>query len=441
MANKKFLLLCNNCGQEIEDFSLWFENGQRCFSCGSNQSEVKYLDNYKKLMNSIKKENDQGIWDYYEYLPLNNKKNIISFNEGSVPIERWGSLESRIKDVFNINCKIYAHRQDANYATGTFKDLAGSVVASVLKKNEIPSYVVASTGNIGVAYARYLSAAKITLYAFIPRISPIVQEAELSCFGQKVFRVDGDYSEAKNLAMEFAQENNILLSAGNFDPMRIEAKKTMVFEWLRKIDEFPTVYFQALSGGTGPLGIEKGCRELKEAGHKLPTPRYILVQSNKCSPMADAWETAKNHNFPEGWENEYPIYNNPETEITTLATGYPKTYPVLSKIVRDSKGEIIDFNEESVVDVARFLAFEFALRTGPAGAITVGGFLKSVSKGHVKDGDVVLLNIGEGIRRSPAFLEKLLIEQSLVKTVDQCGLFSRDEYGDNLWEKLIDVVK
>ena len=100
----------------------------------------------------------RGLWYYFDLLPLNNPDNIVTAGEGIVPIDRWKFLEEYVKDLYNIRCKVYAHRHDNNYATGTFKDLAGSMVASVLKENNIQNYVAASTGNVGVAYSRYLSA-------------------------------------------------------------------------------------------------------------------------------------------------------------------------------------------------------------------------------------------------------------------------------------------
>lgn len=440
---KKYFLQCQLCNQKIDHFKQWFRYAQRCPECGSNRADIKYLPKIPNLNNLIhhSTSNYKGLWYYYDFLPLDSPENIITGGEGIVPIDRWSFIEAYAKDVFKIKCKVYAHRHDNNYATGTFKDLAGSVVSSVLHENAVKNYVVASTGNIGVAYSRYLSAANITIYAFIPNNSSKTQEAEISCFGQKVFRVDGDYHKAKELALEFAQQQNYLLAAGNFDPMRIEAKKTMMFEWIRLLEDFPTVYIQALSGGTGPLAIKKGCEDLSEMGLNYQLPRFILVQSNKCPPMADAWKEAKNKKFPEGWENDYPIYSEPDTIIPTLATGYPKTYPVLSQYVRESKGEIISFNELLVADVASLIAYETSVRMGPAAAIAVGGLFQSLKKGYIKDGDVILINVGEGIRRSPDFMERLIQSSEKIESLDAVQLFDRLKYRDNLWNKIDRIVE
>jgi len=433
--HKKFHLKCTLCGFEVENFAQWFESAQRCPECGSNRADVIYNDNKSNLRDLIDTKFSQpvGLWYYFDFLPLNRKGNIITAGEGIVPIDRWNFLERFARERYNIDCQVYAHRHDDNYATGTFKDLAGSVVASVLKETGIRNYVVSSTGNIGVAYSRYLTAAGISLYAFIPQNASHSQEAEIGCFGQKVFRVAGDYTRAKELGLEFSQKFNFPLAAGNFDPMRIEAKKTMVYAWLRLLKEFPTVYIQALSGGTGPLGIVKGCQELEGLNLFKSIPRFIMVQSEKCRPMADAWHTAKTNHFPEGWEKSYPIYHDPETLIPTLATGYPKTYPVLAPLVRESGGEIISYDEAKTANVARLIAYESSVRIGPAAAIAVGGYFKSLEEGHIKDGDIVLLNIGEGIRRSPGFLERLIYTTTNVSSIDECVTFDRKKLRSQDW--------
>lgn len=439
---KKFYIKCKICGEVIDNFSDWFSLKQHCPKCGSPEADVFYNSDMAGLKNLIndKSFKPESLWGYFDFLPLNDKKNIVSAGgEGICPIEHWAFLEKFAKEKYNRKIRVYAHRHDRNHATGTFKDLAGTVVASVLKENGIKNFVAASTGNIGVAYSRYLAAAGISLYLFIPKISLKSQEAEVGTFGQHVFRTDGDYAFAKKMAKDFAEKNNFILTGGNFDPMRLEAKKTMVYEWLRLLPEFPTVFMQAISGGSGPIGVVKGCTDLDGLGMFDKAPRMILPQPHRCAPMAEAWEKAKAGNFPRGWEKDYPIYENPETTIQTLSTGNPTAYPSLAKMVKQTNGEIISANEEKTIDVTRLVAYETTWRIGPAAAVTVVGFFKSLQDGHIKDGDVVMLNIGEGTARSPKFVEQLAYSTKSVKSVEEVGVKDRTEYAKQLWDAVQDV--
>lgn len=429
-----FHIQCDQCGTEVGGFLDWHRQGQACPACGAVQVSVRYHRDYDDLACLIRGEGGRaGLWRYHPFLPVASIANIVSSGEGAVAVERWPFLE-RLAERHGVTCEVYAHRHDNNPSTGTFKDLAGSVIASVLKENGVTDYVVASTGNIGVAMSRYLAAAGVGLSVFIPRTSSPLHDAEMGCFGQKVFRVKGDYARAKELASRFAADQGFLLSPGGFDPIRVEAKKTMFFEWLRVLGRSPSIYIQALSGGMGPIGIAKGIDELKGRGLFDTPPRFYLVQSDRCAPMARAWAAAKAAGFPDGWLEDYPVIEDPETEIATLATGRPGLYPIVGRIVRDSGGEIVSFREDLAVDVARIVAFEVAVRIGPAAAIAVGGFFEALRRGDLRDGDRVMIAIGEGMRRAPDFMAKMAWS-SEVSEASQCVPADRDDYARAIWRQ------
>jgi threonine synthase len=440
MQNDKFKIRCEDCGHLIKDFSSWFDQNQQCLECGSKLVSVDYSKGYEGLTSYLNAESKPGgLWYYFDYLPLKDRRNIVSFSEGIVPIDRWEFLERFAKERYGIRCKIYAHRYDLSPGTGTFKDLAGTVVSSVLNEAGRDSYVGASTGNIANAYSKYLAAAGILFYAFIPSNSSDIQKAGITAFGQKAFRVNGDYAAAKAMAAQFAGMHEMVLAAGNFDPMRIEAKKTMVYEWLRQLDEFPTVYVQALSGGTGPLGIKKAYKELSPLNLFNKIPRQLMVQSDQCAPMAMAWEEAKANDFPKGWETEYPVLKDPDTVIPTLSTGDPKTYPVLAPFVRDTGGEIFSCDETKAIDAARLVAAECNALIGPAAALPVEGVFESFKRELIHDGDVILLNVGENIGRSPDFLAQFLGQEAEVNSIEDCSLAERKEQLDEVWSKIEEI--
>ncbi len=435
-TNSKFHFVCRNCKHEISDFKEWFSYGQKCPKCGKNWVDTVYSQDINKIKELIfeKEVEVKSLWHYFDFLPLNDKKNIITNGEGVIDIDRWGFLEKFAKEQYNIDCTVYAYRNDDNYGTGTFKDAAATLVASVLKENNIKEYAVASTGNVANAFARYLAEAGISLSVFIPNDALKANEAEVSCYGQKVYRVNGDYAKAKKIAAEYSKKYNVLLSSGNTDPMRVESKKVMLFEWLRILGEVPNVYIQALSGGTGPIAINKAYDDVKDLGIIKKSPRYILVQPSRCAPMTAAWEKAKANNYPQGWEQDYPVYDNPKSKVPTLATGNPATYPIISKIVKDSEGEIIEYDEDKLVDVSRLIAYESTVRMGPAAAVAVGGFFDSLKSGYIKDGDKIMINIGEGVRRAPDFMKEMIYTTKNISSVDDCENYDRASYKEQLWK-------
>jgi threonine synthase len=435
MENSKYFFICRSCGSRIEGFPQWFADGQKCSSCGNKWVDAKYIMDYRKLPDLVnnRASHPDSLFHYFDYLPLADRNNIITEGEGVVPVDRWHFLEEFALDQYGLDLTVLAYRNDENPGTGTFKDVAAAVAASVLKENGIREYCVASTGNIANAFAHYLALAGISLSVFIPDDALVSNEAGVGCYGQRVFRVRGDYSLAKKLCAEFSAAYSIPMSGGNIDPARVEAKKTQVFEWIRQLGYLPDVYIQALAGGTGPIAIQKGIEDIRHLKLFDREPRYLLVQASGCNPMSIAWENARSEGFSEGWKNRFPILDHPATCIPTLANGNPQTYPILAGLVHQTGGEFMTFDEDLHADIARLTAFETSVRIGPAAAIAVGGFFEALRRGHLRTGERVMINIGEGMHRAPELLGKMAYTTVSAGSVDDCRPFSRNDYRMQLY--------
>jgi threonine synthase len=126
-------------------FGEWFAQNQICPECGSKHSEVWYNSDYKELPFIIK-GNPLNFWQYFYYLPLTRRENIITRNEGAVDLQQWWFLEDFARDKYGLDIKVLVYRNDLNGGTGTFKDVAASLAASIFKENDIKQYCVASQG-------------------------------------------------------------------------------------------------------------------------------------------------------------------------------------------------------------------------------------------------------------------------------------------------------
>lgn len=432
---KKYRLRCTECGAVITDFKAWFEHGQSCPECHCKQAEIEYTADYAKLPELFKGK-PESFWHYFDFLPLMDKENIVSCGEGAIPLERWKFLEQFANDNGISDCKIYVYRNDLNGGTNTFKDIAASMAASIFKENGVKRYCIASTGNTATAYGKYLAMAGISAAIFMPDNAVPSSIAEIASYGQKVYHVSGDYSDAKAVAAAYAQKYGIPTSAGNIDPIRVESKRTMVFEWLRMLGKMPDVYVQAVSGGTGPLALDKAYRELEPHMPGLTYPRPILIQTDKCDPMVQGWEKAVKNGFPEGFEKDYPVIKNPQTMVSILGTGNPGTYPKIARIMKQRNGNFLRVKEDCLADVARIVAFERKTHVGPASAVCIAGLMKAVMQHEIKNGQTVLVNMGEGIKRAPWFLDMLGHHISEVRSVEECHVPELGETREELWKAL-----
>ncbi|MDR1807117.1 MAG: pyridoxal-phosphate dependent enzyme [Propionibacteriaceae bacterium] len=407
-TDQTYELCCVACGHTTPDFGAWFGAGQRCPACGANRADLAYSADYAGLA-ALLGGHPASFWHYRDFLPLGRSAAPVTRGEGTPPLERWAFLEDRARRDFGLDVTVVAARNDLNGGTGTFKDVAASMAASLLREWGVDRFVVASTGNIATAYATYLALAGVRLTAFVPRGQNQASVDEIRRLGQAVRVVDGTYADAKQAAADFAAAEGVLTSAGNIDPIRVESKRTMVFEFLRQLGRIPDVYVQAVSGGTGPIAVDKGIRELAGVGVLADArlPRMVLAQLDTCDPMVQGWERAVAGGFPDGWEKDYPVIADPQTAVTTLATGNPGMYPILAPIVRRSGGTYVRTPEAGLVTVARELLAATGLLLGPASVTCVAGFERALEQGCVKDGDVIVLNTGEGISRAPEFAARV----------------------------------
>lgn len=397
----KYQLRCKKCGKVIGDFATWFRQDQQC-ECGSGYAEVEYFD--VKPFRYDKPANGSYQDYYFDLLPIEKRENIVSFGEGLIPMERWNNLEEYAKSK-GVDCKVFVYRNDQNAGSGSFKDISAALAATVLKENGVKEYCLASTGNAGVAFATYLAKAGIKFTEFAPNcIDPATVEA-IRNVGQPIVISKGGYGDAKAEAANYHKENKVLISGGNTDPLRIESKRLLVNECIRQIGQLPTVYMQAVAGGTSPLAFEKGFRDLQAmTGDKsLKLPRMLLVQQDECDPMVNAWEKATATGFPEGWEKDYEAKKDIKTRIGILTAANPGNYPLVAPLVRKSGGTFIRVKEAELPQYGKEMKRSQETLMGPASMVCYAGFYQAVDKGLIHDGDVVLLNTGEGSDRAGWF--------------------------------------
>ena len=75
---------------------------------------------------------------------------------------------------------------------------------------------------------------------------------------------------------------------------------------------------------------------------------------------------------------------------------------------------------------------------GPASAVCIAGFFEALKKGLLNNGETVLLNVGEGVRRAPDFVDQMIYTTKNVDQVEQCHPETMDSYRKQLWNAVKD---
>ncbi|MBI5667327.1 MAG: threonine synthase [Chloroflexi bacterium] len=378
-------LECTNCHTQIPlDRSL-----AGCPACGETLLEAIYDFDQMDIPAWVErvKQRRPNLWRYREVLPIHHAANIVSLGEGGTPLLKSQALAA------SLGLKHLYIKDERQGPTGSFKDRQATVAISALKEMGVDELVVASTGNVAIAYAAYCARAGIKLWAFFPSLTPGDKMREAALYGAEVIKITGTYDQTKELAARFAQTKGIFLDRGIKSVAAIEAMKTMAYEiaedlgtelaggerWLA-----PDWFLQGVSGGMGPIGVSKGFRELVSFGLVDKLPKLGLIQSAGCAPMVEAYQR--------GQRIATPI-DNPQTIIATLATGNPgRAYEILYEYVNTHGGHFTTATDEDAFTATLILARTDGISVEPATAVTFAGLIRMVRERVIKPDDVVVVN-------------------------------------------------
>lgn len=384
---------CLDCGYQ----TAFLSTSLACPRCSGTWREARY--DYDLISQSLIPELAKrpfDLWRYRELLPVQGQNSELKMGEGGTPLIRAANLGSMLGLP---NVLIKDERQGP---TASFKDRQAAVAIAALKEAGVTEMVLASTGNVAIAFSAYAARAGIKLWAFLTSLVPASKMREVALYGTQVVKVTGSYDQAKQIAGEFARQRGLYYDLGSRSIPSLESMKTLAFEICEQMTALqgppvsdpnkkgflwraPDWYIQSVSGGLGPLGVIKGFEELKQMGWIEKVPKFGIIQVDGCSPMVHAWKQDKDIAQP---------VQMPQTMIATLATGDPgRTYSLLrQKMLRNSGGSFESVSDEEAFRALHFLAKMEGLSVEPASAVAFAGLIKMVRSGQIHPEEMVVVN-------------------------------------------------
>ena len=385
-------VVCLDCGH-IEPFHPLTLS---CSRCQGSWQEARYdLPAIAPVMRQEVSGRPFDLWRYLELLPIRSMPSALAMGEGGTPLIR----ASNLGEMFGLaNLFIKDERQGP---TASFKDRQAALTVAVLKEAGIREAVVASTGNVAIAYSAYCSRGGVKLWAFLTSLVPAEKMHEVAIYGTQVVKVTSTYDQAKRMAGEFAAQRGLYLDRGTRSVAAVESMKTIAFEVAEQLARMsppggdgqekksawlaPDWYIQAVSGGIGPWGVLKGFSELRKMGYVQRMPAIAGIQTSGCAPMAEAWRN--------GAEAVTPV-ESPSTHISTLSTGDPgRTYTLLRKrMLGEGGGLFASVSDEEAYRAMHIGAKTEGLSMEPAAAVAFAGLFKLAQEGVIRRDDVVVVN-------------------------------------------------
>ena len=370
-----------------------------CPSCAGEWLDAHYdYESLQGRLPDLLASRPFTMWRYWDLLPLRDPDNILTMGEGGTPLLSATNLGMMLG-----RPHIFV-KDERQGPTGSFKDRQASLAISVMKEQGVTEAVVASTGNVAISYSAYSALAGIQLWAFLTSSVPADKMREVALYGSEVIKVTATYDQTKKVAADFARHKGLHLDRGIKSFAAKESMKTVAFEIAEQLGwklvgghpvdgtdpvESPTFrapdwYIQSVSGGLGPVGVWKGFKELYALGLVDRLPKLACIQASGCAPMV--------HSFEKGLEVAEPV-TNPQTLITTVATGYPGlAYTYLRQVILENGGVFDAVPDDEAFRAMHVMAKMDGISMEPAAGLAFAGLFKMVSAGIIKPDDVVVVN-------------------------------------------------
>lgn len=386
---KTVMAECLDCG----NITAFYPNLSACPECQGQWLQARYDYNHIALNYPFTfKSRNFDLWRYHELLPVSNIDPMLVMGEGGTPLLHAHNLGMML-GLSNVFIK-----DERRGPTHSFKDRQAAVNIAALKEAGITEMVLASTGNVAIAYSAFAARAGIKCWAFLTSLVPAEKMREVAVYGTQVVKVTASYDQAKKLAAEFANQRGLYMERGARSIPSVEAMKTIAFEIAEQLTTLqaastsaerslvtPDWYIQAVSGGMGPLGVQKGFEEFYRMGLINKIPALAGIQTEGCAPMVHAWK--KERDFAE------PV-TSPQTHIATLSTGDPgRTYTLLrQRMLATGGGTFESVTDEETFRTMHTLAKLEGVSVEPAAAVAFAGLIKLVHAGIIKPHQTVVVN-------------------------------------------------
>ena len=324
-----------------------------------------------------------NLWRYREAIPIQSDGSIVTLNEGYTPLIYVSFKGKKI-----------GIKQEQLFSSGSYKDRGASVLISKVNDLGIREVVQDSSGNAGCAIAAYAAIAGIQCTLFLQHDTSQAKIAQMKAYGAQIVFVNGSREEAAAAALKAAQKS--YYASHSWNPFFFQGTKTFAYEVCEQLNwQVPDSIVLPAGNGTLIIGCYIGFMDLMKAGIIDKLPKLIAVQSERCSPLAQAFE----HNVSS--------YSEVSTQ-PTLAEGIAIAKPIrgnqLLQYVRESKGTFISVKEDEIKAAWKECAAK-GFYIEPTSAATIAGLLKYM-EGYPHE-EIISLFSGHGLKSTDKILTML----------------------------------
>jgi threonine synthase len=356
--------------------------------------DVKY--NFPSVTKDTFSNRENTYWRYFELLPIEDKKNIVSIDAGFTPLTKAENL-GKILGLNNLYIK-----NDSVNPTYSFKDRPAGVAISKAKEFGLSAVGCASTGNLASATAAHAAKGGFACHVFAPSNIEMPKIAQALSYGANYIAVDGTYDDANTIAAQIGDSKGIGIVNINMRSHYVEGSKTLAYEVAEQLDwQVPDQLIVPVGSGAMLNAICKGFEELQTVDllGDVSNMHMIAAQPHGCAPIVDA--------FKKNDPNVTPV-ESPDTVAKSLAIGDPGDGRYVLKRIAQYNGTAEECSNEEILDAIILLAKTEGIFTEPAGGVSVSVLQKMVEQGKIDKNDKVVCYItGNGLKATESIMSVL----------------------------------
>jgi len=381
-------LQCRECKKEYPSTFKYI-----CDEC-FGPLDVKY--DFPTITKDTFTNRENTYWRYFELLPIEDKKNIVSIDAGFTPLTKAENLGKAL----GLN-NLYIKNDSVN-PTYSFKDRPAGVAISKAKEFGLTAVGCASTGNLASATAAHAAKGGFACHVFAPSNIEMPKIAQALSYGANYIAVDGTYDDANRIAAQIGDSKGIGIVNINMRSHYVEGSKTLAYEVAEQLAwQVPDQLIVPVGSGAMLNAICKGFEELQTVNllGNVSNMHMIAAQPHGCAPIVDA--------FKKNSKEVIPV-ESPDTVAKSLAIGDPGDGRYVLKRLAQYNGFAEECNNQEILDAIILLAKTEGIFTEPAGGVSISVLQKMVEQGKIDKNDKVVCYVtGNGLKATESIMSVL----------------------------------
>jgi threonine synthase len=411
------VLQCSEC---LASFAL-YPPRYKCEKCGS-------LLGYTYDFEQLKETKFTGPITFWKFKPLLPEvRSMLTMGEGGTPLHKAERLAKKI----GLNT-LYLKDETRN-PTNSFRDRSAALMVSNALDLKHSSVICASNGNMGASLAAYCARSGLNCHIIVPETVDVGKLAQMLIYDAVIEEHGEIVDETDKRAESLAKETGWYQATAEFNPLVIEAQKTIAYEVTEQFG-IPEWFIVSMGGGGTIYSIWKGFKELHALGKVDTLPKMVGVQASGCAPIVEAH--LKNESKP-------ATIQKPFTHALGILVGNPLNGQWALRAIKESKGVATAVLDSEIFTAEQEIARLEGIFAEPASSATIAAVKKLVRQGVIAEKETVACLItGSGLKATDVLQALAKKRKTAVVGLELSTkekilriLSRKDAYGYDLWKK------